>query len=325
MKILKKATGESISYKEAKSLFVLNDNDTKALFATARFVAHQNGGKRISFYKNAFPPISVTGDKCSLNCHHCGRHYLKHMTPATTNEQLVEYCLKLQGRGVPGIVLSGGSRPDGVVSLCDFADGIREVKERTDLGILAHTGPINERQANVLGRAGLDGALLDVIGSVDTAEKVCGIRISPKRYASAIESINKNEIKLSPHIIVGLDYGKINGELKALELLRHADVDNICIIVLIPTKKTPMEGIPPPSPDTVGKIVAIAKLMYPDVPVSLGCVRPGKTYRQAIDAAAIRAGATKIAVPSLEAKRVAEELGLEIREFEQMCCAWDSQ
>jgi uncharacterized radical SAM superfamily protein len=209
---------------------------------------------------------------------------------------------------------------DGVVPLCDFSEGVREVKERTNLDILAHTGPIGERQADVLGKAGLDGSLLDVIGSADTTEKVLGVRISPEKYAASIEAINKNGIGLSPHIIVGLDYGKINGELKALELLRNSNIDNICIIVLIPTKDTPMEDVPPPSPDIVGKIVAIAKLMYPDVPVSLGCVRPGKNYRQAVDAAAIRAGANKISIPSNSAEKTANELGLKIKKIEQMCC-----
>lgn len=321
MNILKKAeSGDAISYKEAKELFLFKDS--LKLFETARFVSQQNNGKKIAFYKNAFPPVSVTGTKCSLNCHHCGRHYLKHMAPATTNEQLVEHCLRLQEQGVPGIVLSGGSRSDGVVPLDEFEEGIMEVKDRTGLSILAHTGPINEKEARVLGRAGLDGSLLDVIGSADTAERVLGVRISPERYASSIESTNENGIGLSPHIIVGLDYGRVGGELKALELLRNADVDNICIIVLIPTKGTPMEGVAPPSPDTVGRITAIAKLMYPGTPVSLGCVRPGKTYRQGIDAAAIRAGVSKIAIPSIGARRAAEELGLEIKEFEQMCCGF---
>lgn len=320
MKILKKAeSGEPISYGEARQLFELNDS--LSLFSAARFVARENFGNKISLYKNAFPPVSVTGDNCSLNCHHCSRQYLKHMAPATTNEQLVKHCLLLQKRGVPGIVLSGGSRADGVVPLCEFSKGIAEVKRQTNLDIFAHTGPANERQVSILDKAGLDCALLDVIGSSKTVEKVFGVRISQERYKRTIEALKKSEIKLSPHVIVGLDYGKINGEIKALELLRDACVDNICIIVLIPTKNTPMEGILPPSPETIGRIVAIAKLMYPDVPVSLGCVRPGKTYRQAIDAAAINAGATKIAIPSLEAKRAAEELGLKIVEFEQMCCA----
>jgi uncharacterized radical SAM superfamily protein len=319
MKILKKAeNGESVSYKEAEELFLIKDSSK--LFETARLVANENNGKTITLYKNAFPPVSVTGTKCSLNCHHCGRRYLKHMTPASTNEELVEYCQKLQSQGVPGIVLSGGSSRDGVVPLCDFADGIRDVKEQTDLCILAHTGPINEKEANILGSAGLDGSLLDVIGSADTTEKVLGVRIPPERYASAIGAINENEMIFSPHIIVGLDYGKINGELKALELLRGASVDNICIIVLIPTRGTPMEDVPPPLPGTVGRVTAIAKLMYPDVPVTLGCVRPGKGYRQAVDEAAVMAGAVKVAIPSNAAEKTAKELGLKIKEIEQSCC-----
>ena len=319
MKILKKAEGgEPVSYEEAKELFLLKDSSK--LFEAARFVSQEKNGKKITLYKNAFPPVSVTGEKCSLDCHHCGMHYLKHMTPARTNEQLVEYCQKLQNQGVPGIVLSGGSRGDGVVPLEALEDGIREVKDRTDLSILAHTGPINRREADILGRAGLDGSLLDVVGSADTTEKVLGVRISPERYASAIEAINENEMIFSPHIIVGLDYGKINGEIKALELLKDASVDNICIIVLIPTKGTQMENVAPPTPDTVGRITAIARLMYPDVPVTLGCVRPGKSYRQAIDEAAIRAGATKVAIPSNVAEKIANELNLKINKIELSCC-----
>jgi uncharacterized radical SAM superfamily protein len=318
-KILKKGeNGESISYEEAEELFLLRDSSK--LFETARLVAQENSGKTITLYKNAFPPVSVTGTKCSLDCHHCGRHYLKHMQPAITNEELVEYCIKLQNQGVPGIVLSGGSRADGVVPLDEFAGGIMEVKEKTDLKILAHTGPIDERQANALGSAGLDGSLLDVIGSADTTEKVLGVRIALERYASAIEAINENEMIFSPHIIVGLDYGEIKSEIRALELLRGASVDNICIILSIPTKSTPMDGVAPPSPDAVGRITAIAKLMYPDVPVTLGCVRPGKNYRQAIDEAAIMAGATKVAIPSSAAEKTAEGLNLKIKKIEQSCC-----
>ena len=319
MKILKKAgAGEPISYKEAKELLLFKDS--QMLFETARFVAQEKSNKIITLYKNAFPPVSVTGRECALNCHHCGRHYLKHMKPSPTNELLLNHCLKLEEQDVPGIVLSGGSRPDGIVPLDDFSKGIKEVKEQTGLTILAHTGPIDAGQADVLAKAGLDGSLLDVIGSAGTTEKVFGVRIGPEKYKKAIGAINENGMMFSPHIIVGLDYGKINGELRALELLRSAKIDNICIIVLIPTKGTPMEGIQPPSPDDVGRITAIANLMYPDVTVTLGCVRPGKSYRQAIDEAAIRAGATKVAIPSTKAEEVARDLGLKIKEIEQSCC-----
>lgn len=311
-------TGEPLSYEKAKELFALRD--PSLLYEAARSLA----GNEITIYKNAFPPVSITGTGCSLRCAHCSTHYLNHMKPALSGEDLLTHCRALNEKGVPGIVLSGGCRPDGTVPLDEFRDNIRAVKDETDLAILAHTGPINQRQADTIGRAGLDGALLDVIGSAETAERVYGVRMTPERFSDTIKSIKGSGIEnLSPHIIVGLDFGKMVGEIKALELLKGAEPDNICIIVLIPTKGTKMEGIPPPAPDVVGRITALAKLMHPDVPVALGCVRPGLgSYRREIDRAAVMAGATKVAVPSKGAYDAAKTLGLKVKEYQQMCCAW---
>jgi len=297
--------------------------DLEELFQTARNISGELHGKGVTFYKNAFIPISITGTKCDLNCKHCGRHYLEHMIPAPTEEKFVEVCRKLDERGIPGVVLSGGSRVDGTVPLEEFAKGIKAVKAETNLVVLAHTGVLSDKQAHTLGKAGLDGTLIDVVGSVQTTEEVFGIRISPDRYAQALKAIEKSGIRnVSPHIIVGLHYGRILGEIKALDLLSNAHLDNVVIVVLIPTKGTSMEGIEPPPPAEIGKVVSIARLMYPEVPVALGCVRPGMRYRKAIDEFALLAGANKLAIPSTHAQVIARELGLKLKQFEQMCCAW---
>lgn len=320
--ILRKAKKDGgVSYREAKELF--SARKEMEILEAAREVALEHQGREIALYRNAFPPVSITGTKCELNCRHCGGHYLKHMLPATSERKLVEVCRKLNKKGVPGIVLSGGSRRDGTVPLEEFAGAIKTVKEETELAIIAHTGPIDSRQTAILGRAGIDGALLDVVGSSQTTEEVYGVRIPPWRYAQAIRAIDESSIKnLSPHIIVGLHFGKILGEIKALSLLSNAHIDNIVIIVIIPTEGTMMSSFEPPSPRIIGKIISIAKLMYPETPVALGCVRPGEGYRRGIDEAAIRAGATKLAIPSSSARVIARELELGVREFEQMCCAW---
>lgn len=305
-----------ITYQEAKKLF---SQDYERLFEEARDLAE----KRVTFYKNAFVPISITGLRCELNCKHCQRHYLRHMLKAETQEKFIEVCKKLDEKGIPGIVLSGGSTKQGVVPLHRFVEAIRRVKEETSLTILAHTGVVNERQAKLLGEAGLDAALIDVVGSERTTKEVFGINLSPKKYIEALKAIDKSKIKkVSPHIIVGLHFGKIVGELKALSMLSSSRLDNIVIVVLIPTEGTAMQGISPPSPIEIGKIIAIAKIMYPSIDVALGCVRPGKIYREAIDEFALKAGATKLAVPSSKARLVARELGLKIKEYEQMCCGW---
>ena len=320
--ILKKArAGGGVSYKEARELFSADD-ETK-LFEAARETALEHHGRRVTLYKNAFPPVSVSGSRCRLNCKHCGGHYLKHMMPAASRKRFLEVCRKLDKRGAPGIVLSGGSRRDGTVPLEGFAGAIKTVKEDTALRIIAHTGPITGREADILGRAGLDGVLLDVVGNSRTTREVFGVTIPPERYIKALKAIDKSSIQnLSPHIIAGLHFGNVLGEIRALSLLANARIDNIVIIVLIPTAGTVMESIKPPSPIEIGKIISIAKLMYPGTPVALGCVRPGKRYRGEIDRIALMAGATKLAVPSSHAWTVAGELGLKVKEFEQMCCAW---
>ena len=323
--ILRKAkSGKGVTYREAKELFLAKE-ETKVFEAAreATIEYHDGRGSRITLYKNAFPSVSISGTKCGLDCKHCGGHYLKHMLPATSVKEFLEICSKLARRGVPGIVLSGGSRQDGTVPLEEFASTIKTVKENTDLKIIAHTGPINNRVADILGRAGLDGVLLDVVGDAGTTEEVFGLRIPPGRYSKTLKAIDESGIKnLSPHIIVGLHFGKIIGEIKALSILSNARVDNIVIIVFIPTRGTVMGSLEPPSPIEIGKIISIAKLMHPGVQVALGCVRPGKRYRGKIDEVAIRAGATKLAVPSSRARVIAGELELKVREFEQMCCAW---
>lgn len=320
--ILRKAkSGGGLTYREAKELFSVRDETT--IFEAAREVALERHGSRITLYKNAFPPVSISGTGCELDCRHCGGHYLKHMLPATSRGEFLEVCRKLDRRGIPGIVLSGGSRRDGTVPLERFASSIKTVKEDADLKIIAHTGPIRSRQANVLGEAGLDGVLLDVVGDAGTTEEVFGVRIPPEKYVRTLEAIDGSGIEnLSPHIIVGLHFGKILGEIRALSLLSNARLDTIVIIVFIPTKGTVMGSLEPPSPIEIGKIISIAKLMYPGIPVALGCVRPGKRYRGGIDEAALRAGATRLAIPSSRARVVAGEMGLKVREFEQMCCAW---
>ncbi len=75
-------------------------------------------------------------------------------------------------------------------------------------------------------------------------------------------------------------------------------MSTIAIVVLIPTKETAMAEVDPSSPEDIAKVIAIANLMFPKTPVSLGCVRPGKTFRAKIDELAIKAGIGKLAIPT---------------------------
>ncbi len=323
--ILDKALSRPITGEEAQKLLSIDTAHLQELFSMSRIISDKKTDKTLTVYHRAFQPVSVTGLTCALNCKHCNQHYLRHMIPASNPEKLLQVCKNLKAKHAPGVLLSGGSRKDGTVPLDEFVRTISLIKKETGLLISAHTGPINYENAKILVEAGLDIALLDVVGSAETTKNVYGINITPQDYQKTLNALNAAGIpNISPHICVGLHFGKLLGEAKALELVSHANVSTIAIVVLIPTKETAMAEIVPSSAEDIAKVIAIANLMFPKTPVSLGCVRPGKTFRGKIDELAIKAGIGKLAIPSGNSLEIAKSEGLKIKSFEDvMCCSVD--
>jgi uncharacterized radical SAM superfamily protein len=280
-------------------------------------------GKRVAFYTKPYIPVSVTGTECELSCKHCNKHYLSHMEKASTGKQLGSLLGVLASSGIEGVVLSGGSKKDGSVPTYEKAAAIKTAKKKTDLMINAHTGIVTKEQAKKMASY-VDAALTDVIGDAETVKEILGLPYGPEDYKRTLRLLRDSGIEnLSPHIIVGLNHGKIRGELRALNIVKESDPDNIVIVVFIPTKGTQTEKDKPPKVEEVAKIIAIARILYPMKNISLSCVRPGGRSRTALDREAIKSGVNKIAVPSKAAYKTAEEMGLEIYEFKtSRCCSW---
>src|SRR5574341_563007 len=89
-------------------------------------------GNKIYFFKEPFMPISLTGTRCSLKCKHCNSYYLRHMLDGSEGK-FHSKALKLADKGARGILLSGGSEPDGSVPAYRFADSIKQLKKGTEL------------------------------------------------------------------------------------------------------------------------------------------------------------------------------------------------
>jgi len=321
----KASEGTPINGEEAQQLLTLDNSQFGELISMSRMVSDRKTGKTIKVYHKAFQPVSVTGLSCALNCKHCHQHYLEHMIPANNPEKLLRVCRNLSANKSPGVLLSGGSRKDGTVPLEEFAEIIRKIKKETNLIISAHTGPVDYERAKILVEAGLDIALLDVVGSAETTRSVYGVEITPDDYSKTSAALNAAGIpNISPHICVGLHFGKLKGEAKALEIVSHAKVSTIAIVVVIPTKETAMADVLPPSPEDVARVISIANLMFPDTPISLGCVRPGRDYRSSIDELAIKAGISKLAIPTTRLFEIARSQGLRIKPYyDTMCCSVD--
>jgi uncharacterized radical SAM superfamily protein len=268
----------------------------------------------------AFPSISVTGSYCGLKCKHCGGKVLNTMLPALTPKRLVELCKDVEAKGGLGCLISGGCLPDGSVPLEKFLDSIAEVKRTLDLTIVVHTGVIDLSLAEKLRDAGVDAALIDIIGSDETIREIYKLNVSVADYDKSLRALHESGIPLVPHVLVGLHYGKLKGEFEALKMIAKYSPSAVIVIALMPIHGTSMETANPPTPVDIAKVFVAARLMLPKTPLVLGCMRPKGKHKTETDVLAVKAGANAIAFPDEQAIKLAESMQLEAS-FSSLCCS----
>lgn len=311
---------------EARELMKLEGEKLEELFNSARAAKENLTGKDVNFYftGESFPAISVTGSDCALSCKHCGRTMLEGVHHARTSDEIVKMAKGFEKKGAKGCLITGGCRKDGTVPVDEHLDAIKTIKKETSLFLLAHTGIIDSKAAKGLKDAGLDGVSLDIVGNLETAKKVYGIDIGPEKYRESLIALDEAGFDvISPHVCVGLDFGKPSHEIEALEIISSIKPTTIEVIALMPLKGTPMENSKP-NPIDVAKTIAIAQLYFPETPITLGCAHSKGTDRAIIEELALRAGATSIALPAPKTEKVAKKMGYTVRKIET-CCAIPSK
>ena len=290
----------------------------KIRFYAPSFMYYKTGYFRSS--PAAFPSISITGRFCALKCKHCDGKVLNTMMPAVTPEQLVNLCTQLKQKGAKGCLISGGCLPDGSVPLGKFIDAIAEVKRDLGLTVVVHTGVIELSMARRLKEARTDAALIDIIGSDETIKEIYQLNVEVQDFDRSLKALHESGIPFVPHVLVGLHYGKLKGEFRALQMISKYEPSAVIVIALMPIHGTPMENVSPPTSTDIAKVLAMARLMMPNTPLVLGCMRPKGNSKGEIDVLAVDAGVNAIAFPADEAIKQAESLGLEIS-FSSLCCS----
>jgi len=318
-----------------QSLFKTDGKTLEQALNEARTVSWRNFGKRIRFYApsfmfyktnhfcsspTAFPSVSVTGSFCSLKCKHCGGKVLNTMLPALTPQRLVEVCTEVKANGGVGCLISGGCLPDGSVPLDRFVDAIAEVKKTLDLTVVVHTGVIDTSLARRLGEVGVDAALIDIIGSDETIREVYQLNVSVADYDRSLQALHESGLPLVPHVLVGLHYGELKGELEALRMIAKYSPSAVIVIALMPIHGTLMEAATPPIPLDIARVLVAARLMLPKTPLVLGCMRPKGKHKAETDVLAVKAGVNAIAFPADQAIQLAESMQLETS-FSSLCCS----
>lgn len=296
--------------------------------ARAREQSFARHGRRITFYlpgmfaangtRGRYPALSMTGDVCSLTCDHCNGKLLAPMIQATTPETLVEKCRALEAAGNVGVLVSGGCNPEGRLPWTDFLPALATIKATTSLTVSVHSGFVDRDTAQGLKAAGVDQALVDVIGSDATYREVYHVPDGLSRLEASLAALHEAGLPVIPHIVCGLHYGLMRGEPRALDIIAAIDPPLVVILSLMNLPGTAMAQIPPPEPEAVAELLVAARLRLPRAEVSLGCARP--RGRERLELLAVAAGVNRMALPSDAARQLAADLGLAI-EYRRTCCS----
>ncbi len=287
----------------------VRENNLADLLARALEVRRASFPPRVEFVYPRFTlPVRSTGEDCPLNCAHCRGRYLKGMLPLA----------EVLGRP-PGpersFLVSGASDPAGRVPHGERLEEIRRLAARGALNL--HTGLVGEDEAAELGKLAR-AVSLDFLVDEETIRDIYGLEASGEDFIRVYRSL-KGHTRVVPHLCIGLHWGRIRGEYRALNALKREGAEAISFIVFMPTPGTPLKDCPPPTAEEAARLLAHARLLFPGTPLHLGCMRPGGRYRAVLDSLALKAGINEIVHPAPPARRLAAELGLKIIREEECC------
>lgn len=269
----------------------------------------------------AFPVFSVTGPACALNCAHCRAAILKPMIPALTPTELESKVRALAAsRRLGGFLLSGGSNRRNEIAYERFLPAIERLKrDLPHLRIAVHSALVDRARARAFASAGIDTAMLDVIGSGETIRDVYNLDRPVDDFAASLEALCASGMQVVPHIVIGLHFGRLLGEHRALEICAELPIDALVLVVVMPVHALP-GTFATPDVHEVGHFFLEARQRLPSIPVNLGCARPHGLYRRTIDAYAVMAGLDAIAFPAEGTLALARAIGRPVTRS-HACCA----
>jgi len=271
--------------------------------------------------KNSFPAFSITAGGCALNCDHCQKKILEPMIPAIKPEMLDQKVRDLiLMQDLQGFLLSGGSNKRNEIRYERYLPVVEKLKhDFPHLQIAIHTALLDEAAAKRMESAGVDSAMMDVIGAQETIREVYKLDRPVADFEATLAALTSTNLKVTPHIVIGLHYGKILGEQNALDIISRYDVHALVLVVIMPFYAKPGTFETPATAD-VGEIFLSARERLPNKQVLLGCARPPGMHKRVTDAYAVMAGLDGIAFPADGAVAISKAINRPFHQ-EHACCA----
>ncbi len=271
--------------------------------------------------KSAWPAVSITGGDCKLQCDHCKAKILEPMIAARTPDELWRVVAQQIEGGAQGMLLTGGSNHRNEVEYHDYYPVIRRIKDTfPQFKIAMHTALVDMDIARRMEDCGIDAAMMDVIGAQDTITQVYHLKRSVDDFERTLEYLVATQLKVVPHIVIGLHYGSLLGEWNALEMIKRHLPTAVVLVVVMPFYAPENRPFATPKAAQVGRFFMDARAALPTIPLLLGCARPPGQVKVEIDSYAVMAGLNGLAHPSDGMVELAVRMGRDVR-VTPACCS----
>ncbi len=271
--------------------------------------------------KNSFPAFSVTAAGCALMCDHCQAKILEPMLPAVSPGVLDRKVREMiRSEQLQGFLLSGGSNRANEIRYERYFPVIEKLKrDFPHLRIAIHSALLDEARARAMAAAGVDTAMMDVIGARETVSEVYHLERPVEDFEATLAALCSTSMEVVPHIVIGLHYGRLLGEANALEIVSRHRIHSLVLVVVMPFYARPGTFQVPDTRD-VGQVFLDARRRLPERQVLLGCARPAGMHRRVTDAYAVMSGLDGIAFPAEGTLAVATAIGRPAVQ-EHACCS----
>jgi len=243
------------------------------------------------------------------------------MIPATNPEMLDRKVRELiASQDLGGFLLSGGSTRRNEIRYERYYPVVEKLKRDFPyLKVAVHSALLDEARAKAMEAAGVDTAMMDVIGARETIRDVYHLDRSVEDFEATLAALCATRMEVVPHIVIGLHYGRILGEANALDIVSRHPVHSLVLVVIMPFYAKP-GTFETPDADAVGRIFLQARRRIADREVLLGCARPPGMHRRATDAYAVMTGLDGVAFPAEGTLAVAGVIGRPAVQ-EHACCS----
>ena len=289
-------------------------------FAAPRIKKYETDDFRPS-HEPRFVAVSLNGEACHLQCDHCRTRMLKALYKVESPEGFRVLASRLAARGCRGMLLTGGCGADGTIPLPPYVDVAREARNEFRLRYAVHTKMVTEEFARAAAAVGTELLMTDLVGDDESLRTVyhlrsCGIEDVRK----SLDLAEAHGLRLAPHIMIGIAWGKVVGERVALDMLRGRNVAALSLVVLTPLRLTPMAGVKIDLP-AVLEFLSEARQAFPDIRMTLGCAKTGGKTQRVLEEHALKLGFDAIAYPSEGIVDLARAMGYEVR-LSEACCSF---